>query len=215
MAETTADVRRDIELTRERMSNTIAELERKLNVTQVVRDHPWPAIALAAGAGFLLSGSGADVKAAGAAASTVAATKGASSRLGPLLDDLVAKVLGGVQEALESRADELVDELKRAIGAPEARGGRTAYAADTHRTHEPTSHVGGAPRYDAPTAHAPTRGFGHDTMRGDGMGEQGVAPVGAVAGVPPRTATRSESPITGEQWTPAEQGPNGPPTRAD
>ena len=43
MVETTADVRRDIELTRERMSSTLAELERKLNVTEVVRDHPWPA----------------------------------------------------------------------------------------------------------------------------------------------------------------------------
>ena len=32
MAETTADVRRDIELTRERMSSTLAELEQKLNV---------------------------------------------------------------------------------------------------------------------------------------------------------------------------------------
>ena len=57
MAETTADVRRDIELTRERMSDTILELERKFDVGQVVRDHPWPAIGLAAAAGFLLSGS--------------------------------------------------------------------------------------------------------------------------------------------------------------
>ena len=213
MAETTADVRRDIELTRERMSNTIAELERKLNVTQVVRDHPWPAIALAAGAGFLLSGSGADVKAAGVAASSVAATKGASSRLGPLLDDLVAKVLGGVHDALESRADELVDELKRAIGAPEAGAGRGSYAADVRQARPPAQQTGGAPRYDAPavTTHGPTRGRTH----GDGMGEQGVAPIGAVAGVPPRTSTHSESPITGEQWTPAEQRPDGPASRAD
>ena len=57
MAETTADVRRDIELTRERMSGTIQELEQKLNITQMVRDHPWPALALAVGAGVLLSGS--------------------------------------------------------------------------------------------------------------------------------------------------------------
>ena len=53
MAETTADVRRDIELTRERMSSTLAELENKLNVMQIVRDHPWPALALAVGAGVL------------------------------------------------------------------------------------------------------------------------------------------------------------------
>lgn len=121
MAETTADVRRDIELTRERMSDTILELERKLDVSQIVRDHPWPAIALAAGAGFLLSGTRADVKAAGAAATTVSATKGKASRLGPVLDDLVSKVLTGINDALQQRADELVDELKLAIGAPPAR----------------------------------------------------------------------------------------------
>ena len=80
MAETTADVRRDIELTRNRISDTLEQLEQKLNVTQLVRDNPWPALALAVGAGVLLSGSRADVK---AAAATVTATKGASGRIGP------------------------------------------------------------------------------------------------------------------------------------
>ena len=47
MAETTDDVRRDIELTRERMSSTLAELEHKLNVMEMVKANPWPAIALA------------------------------------------------------------------------------------------------------------------------------------------------------------------------
>jgi ElaB/YqjD/DUF883 family membrane-anchored ribosome-binding protein len=70
MVETTADVRRDIELTRERMSGTIQELEQKLNLAQMVRDHPWPALALAVGAGVLLSGSRADVKAAAATAAS-------------------------------------------------------------------------------------------------------------------------------------------------
>ncbi len=130
MAETTADVRRDIEMTRERMSQTIAELERKLNVLEVVREHPWPSIAVAAGAGFLLAGTGADVKAAGAAAAaSVAATKGASSRVAPLLDTLVARVLNGIQEALERRADSLVDDLKRAIGAPTPAGDLAANQA--------------------------------------------------------------------------------------
>src|SRR5579872_6229065 len=115
MAETTADVRRDIELTRERMSSTLAELEQKLNVVQIVRDHPWPALALAVGAGVLLSGSGADVK---SAAATAAATKGASSKVGAVLDDLVATMMNGVHEALDSRVNGWVDELKIAVGAP-------------------------------------------------------------------------------------------------
>src|SRR5207248_7183574 len=46
MAETTADVRRDIALTRERMASTLDQLEQKLNVAEMVRQHPWPALAL-------------------------------------------------------------------------------------------------------------------------------------------------------------------------
>jgi hypothetical protein len=115
MVETTADVRRDIELTRERMSSTLAELEQKLNVVQLVRDHPWPALAVAVGAGVLLSGSSADVK---AAAATVTATKGASSRLGSALDEVVASLMGSVHQVLDARISGWVDELKTAIGAP-------------------------------------------------------------------------------------------------
>jgi hypothetical protein len=115
MVETTADVRRDIELTRERMSSTLAELEHKLNVMQIVRDHPWPALAAAVGAGVLLSGSSVDVK---AAAATVTATKGASSKLGSALDDVVATLMTGVHQALDDRITGWVDELKGAIGAP-------------------------------------------------------------------------------------------------
>ncbi len=114
MAETPDDVRRDIELTRERMSSTFAELEQKLNVVEMVKDHPWPALALAVGAGVLLSGSGSDVK---AAAATVAATKGASNKLSEVLDDVVASLLGGVHGAIDSRVDGWVEELKGAIGA--------------------------------------------------------------------------------------------------
>jgi len=121
MSETTADVRRDIELTRERMSTTLAELERKLNVMQLVRDHPWAALALAVGAGVLLSGSRADVK---AAAATATATRGASNKLGAVLDDVVASLVGGVHNALDERVNGWVDDLKSAIGTDGAPGRR-------------------------------------------------------------------------------------------
>jgi hypothetical protein len=117
MAETTDDVRRDIELTRERMSSTFAELEHKLNVMEMVKANPWPAIALAVGAGVLLSGSGSDVK---AAAATVAATKGASNKLGEALDDVVAQLMTGVHSAVETRVEGWVGELKNVIGAAAA-----------------------------------------------------------------------------------------------
>ena len=123
MAETTADVRRDIELTRERMSTTLSQLEQKMNLMQIVRDHPWPALAVALGAGVVLSGSRADVK---AAAATVTATRGASGRIGDVLDDLVSHVVAGVSGAFQDRVEGLVNELKGAIGAPIAREPRNA-----------------------------------------------------------------------------------------
>jgi hypothetical protein len=119
MAETTADVRRDIELTRNRISDTLSELEHKMNVAQIVKDNPWPALALAVGAGVLLSGSKADVK---AAAATVVATKGASGRIGGVLDDLVSQVVGGFHGMIEQRIEMLANDVKQAIGAPVARG---------------------------------------------------------------------------------------------
>jgi hypothetical protein len=115
MAETTADVKRDIELTRQRMSTTLAQLERKLNLGQVVKDNPWPALGLAFGAGLLLSGSKADIKAAAAAAT---ATKGAGGKLGNALDDVVANLMTGLGAALQGHVDTLVDEVKRVVGAP-------------------------------------------------------------------------------------------------
>ncbi len=119
MAETTADVRRDIELTRERMSTTLQQLEQKLNIMQVVRDNPWPALALAVGAGVMLSGSRTDVK---AAAATAAATRGASSRVGTVLDDVVSSLMSGLHDAFDTRVTALVDDLKSAIGAPTGQG---------------------------------------------------------------------------------------------
>jgi hypothetical protein len=115
MAETTADVRRDIELTRTRISDTLQELEQKMNVAQIVKNNPWPALAIAVGAGVLLSGSRADVK---AAAATAVATRGASGRVATVLDDLVAQLVGGVQGAIEAKIEGLANDVKRAIGAP-------------------------------------------------------------------------------------------------
>lgn len=122
MAETTADVRKDIELTRTRISDTLQELEQKMQVTQIVKNNPWPALAIAVGAGVLLSGSRADVRAVTA---TVAATKGASSRVGTVLDELVAQVVSGFQSAIEHKIEGLANDVKRAIGASVRTGSRT------------------------------------------------------------------------------------------
>ena len=115
MAETTADVRRDIELTRARMSDTLQELEKKMNVAQIVKDNPWPALALAIGAGVMLSGSRADIK---AAAATVVATRGASGRIGSVLDELVSQVVQGFHGAIEHRIESVAHDVRKAIVAP-------------------------------------------------------------------------------------------------
>ena len=135
MAETTAEVRRDIEQTRERMSTTLAELEHRLNVVQVVKEHPWPSLAVAFGAGLALSASGSDAK---AAAATLAATRGSTSKVGAALDDIVASLMTGVHAAIQDRVDGWVDELKGAIGAPasrrDGRAGRTVASAGGYGT---------------------------------------------------------------------------------
>lgn len=107
-------------MTRERMSDTLAQLEHKMNVVQMVKDHPWPALALAVGAGVLLSGSKADVK---AAAATAVATRGTSSRMGAMLDDLVSQLVTAANDAFNTRVEGWVSEIKSAIGAPASQRG--------------------------------------------------------------------------------------------
>jgi hypothetical protein len=94
------------------MSGAIAELERKVDVTQRVRDHPWAAVAVAFGAGVALSTSKADVKAAQV---TSQATKDTGSKLGVALDGVVAALIAGVTEAFHARIDGMVEEVVTSI----------------------------------------------------------------------------------------------------
>jgi hypothetical protein len=117
------------------MSDTLQELEQKMNVAQIVKNNPWPALAIAIGAGVMLSGSRADVK---AAAATVTATKGASGRLGNVLDELVSQVVLAFQGAIDHRIERVATEVKKAIVAP--------LVASSHPT--TTNTVSSAPRAD-------------------------------------------------------------------
>lgn len=112
MPETTTEVRADIEHTRTRMSGAIAELERKVDVTEKVRDHPWAAVAVAFGAGVALSASSADVKAAAVASQ---ATRDTGSKLGGALDGVVAALVAGVTEAFHSRIDAMVKDVVTSV----------------------------------------------------------------------------------------------------
>ncbi|MGI9078938.1 MAG: DUF3618 domain-containing protein [Gemmatimonadaceae bacterium] len=183
MAQTTADVRRDIEVTRERMSDTLTQLEQKLNVMQIVRDNPWPAIALAVGAGFALSGSRADVK---AAAATVRATGGASSKLAEVFDDLAASMIGSLAGAVQGRVDGFVNNIKKAVGAQPSPSGahpfspppRPGRSAGVSRTGEAS---------DASIAQSAVTRPGHQLLGTDpGAGQQSEQFIGTDPGAQAR-----------------------------
>jgi hypothetical protein len=112
MPDTTTEVRADIEQTRARISGAIDQLERKVDVTQKVRDNPWMAVGVAFGAGLALSASRADVKAAKV---TADATRETGSRLGDALDGVVAALIGGVAAAFHERIDGAVREVVTSI----------------------------------------------------------------------------------------------------
>lgn len=112
MAETTTEVRADIEQTRARMSGAIAELERKVDVTRKVRNNPWVAVGVAFGAGVALSASRADVKAAQV---TTQATREAGNKLGGALDGVVAALIAGVTQAFHARIDGMVSDVVASI----------------------------------------------------------------------------------------------------
>jgi len=94
------------------MSDAISELERKVDLTQKIREYPWAAVGVAFGAGIALSASRADVKAAKV---TADATKETSSKLGGALDAVVAALIAGVAEAFHSRIDGMVNEVVTSI----------------------------------------------------------------------------------------------------
>ena len=112
MGETTTEVRAEIEQTRARMSGAIAELERKVDLTQRVRDHPWSAVGVAFGAGIALSASRVDVRAAKV---TADATKETGSKIGTALDGVLAALIAGVAEAFQSRIDGAVKDVVSSI----------------------------------------------------------------------------------------------------
>ena len=133
MPETTTEVRADIEQTRARMSDAIAELERKVDFTQKIREHPWASIGVAFGAGVALSASSADVKAARV---TSDATRQTGSKLGGALDGVVATLLTAVTTAVHQRIDGAVSDVVSTIrGSTTSSGSRassSSYAsADT------------------------------------------------------------------------------------
>jgi len=102
----------------ERLTEALGDLDRRYQVTQRIKDHPWPAIAVAAGVGFALAESSLD---RGASTATAEATSGIRSSASTLVDELAGAATGALSQMVHSQLQNLVDELKKAIGAPGAR----------------------------------------------------------------------------------------------
>ncbi len=159
MGEMTDDVQRDIALTRERMSETIAELDarisrrvavvkEKLDVAGWVEEHPWPALAIAVGIGVLLAGTGADTKAARSTVRAAKATPGTTADLARRgWDAAVSKVRsdgdGAEPETAEAAPQGLTDRVRetitRALGVDELIGQMRTAAEELSR---PASYAG-------------------------------------------------------------------------
>ena len=100
MTEKTAEIVREMDATRARMASDIDQLQsraaekvqavkQRLDVAQLVRDHPWPALGAAVVLGALVGGSGADEK---AAVATVAGAKAAASASKDAVSGMVEKL---------------------------------------------------------------------------------------------------------------------------
>ena len=161
MTEETAEIVREMDATRAQMSRDIDQLEaraaekvqsvkQRLDIGQLVRDHPWPALGAAVVLGAIVGGSGADEKAAvatvagakAAASATRNAAQGAMEKLhssddvaepGPALEvqsekpGLGERLFDKLGAAVAGGLDRLVDEMRvasRDWGARMARPSR-------------------------------------------------------------------------------------------
>lgn len=114
MAETSDEIRRQLESTRERVGSTIAALERKVNPRHVLDDHPLVVVGLAFGTGVLLATTGAAKKAAQDVRSQIRhSAHDVNSSAGSALDRMLSAITQTATTALTAKVTELVDSSMR------------------------------------------------------------------------------------------------------
>jgi hypothetical protein len=131
MVDTPDAVRRDIEVTRERMSTTLAELEQKVNVMQQIRDHPWTALGIAVGAGAALGvasnryrGSVEAMPRRGDDGSTLReewsrpVLRQQTSRVAGVIDGIMVYLLRGLRQVAEQQIDSVLGDLRSSLAKP-------------------------------------------------------------------------------------------------
>lgn len=117
-------VRRDIEITRERMSTTLAQLEQKVNVMQQIRDHPWASIGIAVGAGAAL---GVASNRTRGPVDAVPSMRKQHPRFATVLDGVVAYLLRGLREVAEQQIDRVLVDLKSSLSRNRDRSEEPGY----------------------------------------------------------------------------------------
>ena len=110
MAETSHEIRRQIDATRKRLGTSIAALEQKVDPRRVVDEHPLTLVAVAFGTGILLATTGATSRAAREVREQVrGGAHAVNDRAGTVLDGAVGAVLSAVTAAITSRLSETLN----------------------------------------------------------------------------------------------------------
>jgi hypothetical protein len=128
MAETSEQIRRELERTRARVGGTIAALERKVNPRHVLEDHPIAIVGAAFGVGVLMGATGAAEKAATGTARTVRAQldAGAHHVSQHVTRSTTTALDGIVQSILSAAATALTAKLTGAFGGSQSASARPA-----------------------------------------------------------------------------------------
>ena len=109
MAETSDQIRRQIEDTRARVGTTIAALQHKIDPARVVDEHPLTVVGIAFGTGLLLATTGAPGRAAREVTAQVRHGAGRiNSGAGSALDGVLNAMLGSASAAIATKMTELL-----------------------------------------------------------------------------------------------------------
>jgi len=109
MAETSHEIRRQIDDTRARLGSTIAAIERKVDPHRIVDEHPLTLVGVAFGAGVLLATTGATGRAVHEVRDQMkhGATK-INATAGNALDGVIDAILGAATTAVAGKLSELL-----------------------------------------------------------------------------------------------------------
>jgi hypothetical protein len=110
MAQTSREIRRQIDGTRARIGTAIAEIERKVDPHRIIDEHPVALVGAAFGAGVLLSVTGAPARAGAEVRTRITDGRDSvNSATESMVQNLLDAVLGGVTATIAGRVNELLD----------------------------------------------------------------------------------------------------------